>query len=80
MTRAKLFWSGRSQAVRLPKQFRFQGDEVSVRREGRKVIIEPLPRQSWPRGYWESWKAVPDDFEAPPSLTSLPEPLPSGCP
>ena len=31
--RAKLFWNGRSQAVRLPRAFRFEGDEVSVRRE-----------------------------------------------
>lgn len=30
---AKLFWSGRSQAVRLPKEFRFEGNEVRIRRE-----------------------------------------------
>lgn len=39
--RAKVFWSGRSQAVRIPKDFRFDTDEVSIRREGRKVILEP---------------------------------------
>jgi virulence-associated protein VagC len=72
MTRAKLFWSGRSQAVRLPEAFRFEGDEVTVRREGRRVILEPLPKPGWPPGYWESWKAVPDDFEAPPPIPSLP--------
>lgn len=38
---AKVFWSGRSQAVRLPKEYRFEGDEVRIRREGRKVILEP---------------------------------------
>jgi virulence-associated protein VagC len=75
MARAKLFWNGRSQAVRLPKEFRFEGDEVSVRREGRKVILEPVRRRAWPPGYWESWKAVPHDFEAPPSLPSPPEPV-----
>jgi Antidote-toxin recognition MazE, bacterial antitoxin len=32
--KAKLFWTGRSQAVRLPKEFRFEGDTVMVRREG----------------------------------------------
>lgn len=31
MGTAKLFWSGRSQAVRLPKDFRFSGDEVRIR-------------------------------------------------
>jgi antitoxin VapB len=50
MPRAKLFRNGRSQAVRLPKEFRFEGDEVSVRREGRKVILEPVKRRAWPPG------------------------------
>jgi antitoxin VapB len=40
--RAKIFWSGRSQAVRLPKDFRFQGDEVRIRRHGNAVILEPM--------------------------------------
>ena len=38
---AKVFWSGRSQAVRLPKEFRFEGDAVRIRREDGKVILEP---------------------------------------
>lgn len=42
MERAKIFWSGRSQAVRLPKDFRFPGDEVRIRRHGSAVILEPL--------------------------------------
>jgi antitoxin VapB len=42
MIRAKLFWSGRSQAVRLPKDFRFRGGEVRIRRHGNAVILEPL--------------------------------------
>ena len=40
--KAKLFWTGRSQAVRLPKEFRFDGDAVRIRREGRKVVLEPI--------------------------------------
>jgi antitoxin VapB len=40
--RAKIFWSGRSQAVRLPKDFRFEGDAVRVRRHGNGVILEPV--------------------------------------
>ena len=39
---AKLFWSGRSQAVRLPKDFRFCGAEVRIRRHGSAVILEPV--------------------------------------
>jgi antitoxin VapB len=46
MERTKLFWSGRSQAVRLPKDFRFQGKEVRIRRHGSAVILEPLA-QDW---------------------------------
>jgi antitoxin VapB len=41
-TTAKLFKNGRSQAVRLPREFRFEGDRVRVRRAGRGVLIEPV--------------------------------------
>lgn len=43
METAKLFWTGRSQAVRLPKDFRFDGEAVRIRRHGASVILEPLP-------------------------------------
>ena len=39
---AKLFRHGGSQAVRLPKAFRFEGEEVTVRRDGNAVILEPV--------------------------------------
>jgi antitoxin VapB len=42
MNTAKLFWTGRSQAVRLPKEFRFEGEEVRIRRQGNAVVLEPL--------------------------------------
>ena len=42
METAKVFWSGRSQAVRLPKAFRFDGAEVRIRRHGDAVILEPI--------------------------------------
>lgn len=71
MATAKLFRNGRSQAVRLPKEFRFKGEEVNIRRSGEKVILEPLEQRSWPPRYWSSWRRVPKDFEAP-------DPLPSG--
>ena len=41
---AKLFTHGRSQAVRLPKQFRLPGKEVRVSRVGHRVILEPIAR------------------------------------
>lgn len=39
---AKLFRNGRSQAVRLPREFRFQGNEVRVRQIGDAVLLEPI--------------------------------------
>jgi antitoxin VapB len=42
METAKLFWSGRSQAVRLPKAFRLPGEQVRIRHHGNAVILEPL--------------------------------------
>jgi len=41
-TTARLFQNGRSQAVRLPREFRFSGDRVRIRRVGRGVLLEPL--------------------------------------
>ncbi|MGH7049616.1 MAG: antitoxin, partial [Acetobacteraceae bacterium] len=41
MDTARVFWSGRSQAVRLPKAFRFESETVRIRRHGRAVILEP---------------------------------------
>jgi antitoxin VapB len=46
MDKAKVFWSGRSQAVRLPKEFRFDSDEVRIRRHGHSIILEPIA-QDW---------------------------------
>ena len=44
METAKVFWSGRSQAVRLPKRFRLDTEEVRIRRHGKSLILEPIPR------------------------------------
>jgi antitoxin VapB len=60
---AKVFWSGRSQAVRLPKEFRFDGSEVKIRRDGRAVILEPVDEDGW------AWlrnrtRVIDDDFAA----------------
>jgi len=48
MQTARIFWSGRSQAVRLPKEFRFPGEQVRIRRHGSAVILEPVAEDwSW---------------------------------
>lgn len=61
--RAKIFWTGRSQAVRLPKEYRFDTDTVRVHREGAAVILEPV--DDWPEGYVESFTGAPEDFRRP---------------
>lgn len=59
---AKVFWNGQSQAVRLPKEFRFEGDEVYVKRVGNAVVLLPH-RGSW-EGLLESLDLFSDDFMA----------------
>lgn len=46
MEHAKIFQSGRSQAIRLPKAFRFQGEEVAIKRLGNGVLLLPI-HQPW---------------------------------
>jgi len=48
--RARVFWSGRSQAVRLPKDYRFAGKEVRIRRAVRPSFSSQrnLPLNTWP--------------------------------
>jgi antitoxin VapB len=61
---AKLFWNGRSQAVRLPKEFRFEGDRVRVRRMGAGVLLEPLPEEK--KETIEEWFARLDALRGDP--------------
>ena len=51
MQQAKLFQNGQSQAVRLPKDFRFKGDSVSIKRVGNAVVLLP---------YNEPWNTLFD--------------------
>jgi antitoxin VapB len=44
-TTAKIFMHGRSQAVRLPKEFRLPGKEVRVRKVGNAVLLEPIEKK-----------------------------------
>jgi len=44
---AKVFTSGRSQAVRLPKEYRFNTKEVYIRKENGKVILSEKPQKTW---------------------------------
>ena len=60
MQTAKLFKNGRSQAVRLPKAFRFSGDRVFIKRVGNAVVLVPY-QEPW-RSLFESLAQFSDDF------------------
>jgi antitoxin VapB len=61
MTMAKVFRSGNSQAVRLPKEFRFKAKEVEVFRRGDEVVLREKPA-NMARAY-ELILSLPDDLE-----------------
>lgn len=60
MTTAKLFKNGQSQAVRLPKEFRFEGDEVYIRKLGDTVVL--LPKKHPWKTLFSSLDQFSDDF------------------
>jgi antitoxin VapB len=62
MKTAKLFKNGESQAVRLPKEFRFAGDEVFIKRMGSAVVLLPKSK-SWDNLIASLSKFSPDFME-----------------
>ncbi len=65
VARAKLFQNGGSQAVRLPQDCRFpEGQtEVAVRREGRRIILEPV--DVWPEDFFRTLGSWHEEIERP---------------
>lgn len=78
--RAKIFRSSGSQAVRLPKDCCFPDgpSEVSVRREGNKLILEPL--DEWPEGFFDKISGFEGEIDRPPDegISTLRNPFESG--
>jgi antitoxin VapB len=60
LTLARIFQSGNSQAVRLPKEFRFDVDEVEILRWGDEVILRPVPVSG--AAVFEALAALPQDL------------------
>ena len=60
MRTAKLFKNGRSQAVRLPKEFRFEGTQVFIKRVGNMIVLIP-EQDSW-QMLFDSLEQFSDDF------------------
>lgn len=72
MTTAKIFQHGGSQAIRIPKAFRFAGSEVSIERHGDEVILKPIPAPKFATfaevaAFLASKHPAPDDFPEPPA-------------
>lgn len=68
MRTAKLFRNGRNQAVRLPREYEFDADEVVIRKQGKNLILTPRPR-SWDE-YFSTASRLSDDF--PDAVEELP--------
>jgi antitoxin VapB len=67
--RAKIFQNGGSQAVRLPKRFRFRDDEVIIRKVGKQVILEPA--DEWPADFLACLGAWTEDLPRPPTRKTI---------
>ena len=60
MKTAKLFQNGQSQTIRLPKEFRFRGDKVFIKKMGNAVVL--LPSQDFWQPLFDSLRQFSDDF------------------
>ena len=71
METAKVFTSGRSQAVRIPKEYRFDVDEVFINRIGETVVLTPV--KSLAAAFEEGARMLTDDYLA----DGIPDSVPS---
>jgi antitoxin VapB len=66
----KVFNNGRNKAVRIPREFEFPGDEAIMRKEGDRLVIEPVPTKSL-LAVLAKLAPLPEDF--PPILDVPPD-------
>ncbi|ASG21866.1 MULTISPECIES: antitoxin [Nitrospirillum] len=64
----KLFKNGRNQAVRIPREFELPGEDAVMRKEGNRLIIEPVKLKSFV-ALLDSWEPLDEDF---PAIDDLP--------
>lgn len=75
MKTARVITLADAQAVKLPDEFRFDTDTVSVRRDGEAIILEPAMATTWPKGFFEDIRiddpafGRADQGETPPAPT-----------
>lgn len=75
---AKLFRNNRSQAVRIPVEFEMPGDRVLIRRDGDKLVLEPVKTPSTLKELLMAWREEPglapeDDFPDIQDVAARPE-------
>ncbi len=70
--KAAVFINGRSKAVRIPKAFEFEGDQVMIRKSGDELIIRPIRRQSDLLEYLTAGEPIEDDFDFGEDLPAEP--------
>lgn len=62
---AKVFWSGRSQAIRLPREYRLSTREVRIHREGKSLVIDPIDEPTdangWPLRFLKFFRGLEVD-------------------
>lgn len=71
MATAKVFRSGNSQALRLPKEFRFKGKEVDIFRRGNEIVLREKDKTL--RRAFDLIAGLPDDFDIPDRHTDYPQ-------
>src|ERR1700730_4415643 len=70
----KVFKNGRNKAVRIPREFEFPGEEAIMRKEGNRLVIEPVPTKSL-LALLAKLAPLPEDFspilDVPPDAVEL---------
>lgn len=74
MKTARIIETDLGQAVRLPDEFRFDAELVSIRREGDAVVLQPLPLGNWPEHFFELIHVDDPAFKRPPQGVAPPVP------
>jgi antitoxin VapB len=58
--RAKVFWSGGSQAIRVPKALRLPSAEVKIERRGKALLVSPIQEDEGWAGFWDRLLSLKD--------------------
>ncbi len=65
MKTAQIMETANGQAIKLPDEFRFTTNIVSIRRQGDAIILEPLKPATWPEGFFDQIRIVDPAFVRP---------------